>query len=74
MNKLIVMLAMCLLAACGNKNPADQAAQDIKAMGAQRDKAKDTLKALEDSQQKAKDAADKAGEAATQAASAASAN
>ncbi len=74
MKQTIAIAALVLLAACGKQDPAGQAAQDIKAMGAQRDKAKDTLKALEDSQQKAKDAADKAGDAAADAASAASAN
>ena len=62
MKTMIAICALALLAGCGDKNPADQAAQDIKAMGAQRDKAKDTLKALEDAQQKEKEAADKAGE------------
>lgn len=65
MKQMIAIAALALLAACGNKNPADQAAQDIKAMGAQRDKAQDALKQMEDSQQKAKEAADKAGEAAS---------
>ena len=74
MKRVIAALALALLAACGNKNPAGQAAQDIKAMGAQRDKAKETLKALEDSQQKAKDAADKAGEAGAEAGPASSSN
>jgi predicted small lipoprotein YifL len=62
MKTMIAIAALALLAACGDKNPADQAAQDIKAMGAQRDKAKDSLKALEDAQQKEKEAADKAGD------------
>ena len=62
MKTMIAICALALLGGCGDKNPADQAAQDIKAMGAQRDKAKDTLKALEDAQQKEKEAADKAGE------------
>ena len=61
MKRLIAIAVLALLAAaCGKKNPADQAAQDIKAMGAQRDKAKDAIKALEDSQQKAREATDKA--------------
>ncbi|SFF66969.1 hypothetical protein SAMN05518865_10354 [Duganella sp. CF458] len=51
--------ALSLLAACGKKNPADQAAQDIKAMGAQRDKAQDALKTMEQAQQKQKEEADK---------------
>jgi outer membrane murein-binding lipoprotein Lpp len=51
--------ALSLLAACGKKNPADQAAQDIKAMGAQRDKAQDAMKAMEEAQQKQKEEADK---------------
>ena len=60
MERLIIVLALALLAGCGKKNPVDQAAQDIKAMGAQRDKAKDAVKELEESQRKAKEAADKA--------------
>ncbi len=60
MKRMIVIAVLALLAACGKKNPADQAAQDIKAMGAQRDKAKDAVKAMEESQQKAREAADKA--------------
>ncbi|KQV44631.1 MULTISPECIES: lipoprotein [unclassified Duganella] len=51
--------ALSLLAACGRKNPADQAAQDIKAMGAQRDKTQDALKKMEEAQQKQKEEADK---------------
>jgi hypothetical protein len=51
--------ALSLLPACGKKAPAEQTAQDIKAMGAQRDKTQDALKALEDSQKKQKEAADK---------------
>ncbi|MGO4380039.1 hypothetical protein [Pseudoduganella sp. RAF53_2] len=62
MKTAIMMLALALVAGCGKKNPADQASQDIKAMGAQRDKTKDALKELEDSQNKAKEAADKAGD------------
>jgi len=53
------IVALSLLAACGKKNPADQAAQDIKAMGAQRDKAQDAMKSLEEAQQKQKEEADK---------------
>ena len=60
MNRLIIIAALALLAACGKKNPVDQAAQDIKAMGAQRDKARDAVKELEESQRKARDAADNA--------------
>lgn len=60
MKRLIFVAVLGLLAACGKKNPVDQAAQDIKAMGAQRDKAKDAVKAMEQSQQQARDAADKA--------------
>jgi len=61
MKRAIAVAVLALLAAaCGKKNPADQAAQDIKAMGAQRDKAKEAIKALEDSQQKAREATDKA--------------
>jgi len=51
--------ALSLLAACGKKAPADQAAQDIKAMGAQRDKAQDAMKSMEEAQQKQKEEADK---------------
>jgi len=51
--------ALSLLAACGKKTPVDQAAQDIKAMGAQRDKAQDALKSMEEAQQKQKEEADK---------------
>ena len=53
------LAALSLLAACGKKDPAGQAAQDIKAMGAQRDEAQDAVKALEESQQKQKEEADK---------------
>jgi len=60
MKRLIAIVVFTLLAACGKKNPVDQTAQDIKAMGAQRDKAKDAVKAMEESQQKAREAADKA--------------
>lgn len=61
MNRLMIVAVLALLAsACGKKTPVDQAAQDIKAMGAQRDKAKDAMKQMEESQQKAKEAADKA--------------
>jgi len=60
MNRLIIIAALAMLAACGKKNPVDQTAQDIKAMGEQRDKAKDAVKAMEESQQKAREAADKA--------------
>lgn len=68
MRTLIAMLAVAAaLGACGNKNPADEAAKDIKAMGEQRDKTQDALKELEASQQKAKEAADKAGEEAAKA-------
>ena len=56
---ITAVAALSLLAACGKKNPADQAAQDIKAMGAQRDKAKDALKAAQEAQQKQRDEADK---------------
>jgi Ni/Co efflux regulator RcnB len=59
---IIAMAVAAALVACTKKNPADQAAQDIKAMGEQRDKARDSLKALEDSQKKAKEAAEKAAE------------
>jgi predicted small lipoprotein YifL len=62
MKILGLMLVLALLAGCGKKNPADLAAQDIKAMGDQRAKAQDALKQLEESQNKAKEAADKAGE------------
>ncbi len=51
--------ALSLLSACGKKNPADQTAQDIKAMGAQRDKAQDAMKSLGEAQQKQKEEADK---------------
>ncbi|XLZ68241.1 hypothetical protein ABT364_17005 [Massilia sp. SR12] len=65
----IVALAMATaLAACAKQDkPAQQAAEDIKAMGAQRDQAKEALKELEASQQKAAEAAAKAadGEEAT---------
>ena len=54
MTRLLTIAALALLAACGKQAPAGQAAQDIKAMGGQRDKAQDALKTLEDSQQKAK--------------------
>jgi outer membrane murein-binding lipoprotein Lpp len=61
MKRMIAIAVLALLAtACGKKTPVDQAAQDIKAMGAQRDKAKDAVKAMEESQQKAKEAANKA--------------
>jgi|GEM_PF-1183086 len=60
MNRLIIIAALAMLAACGKKNPVDQTAQDIKAIGEQRDKAKDAVKAMEESQQKAREAADKA--------------
>lgn len=61
MKRVIAIAVLALLAAaCGKKTPVDQAAQDIKAMGAQRDKAQDAMKAMEASQQKAKEAADKA--------------
>jgi len=61
MNRLMIVAMLALLAtACSKKTPVDQAAQDIKAMGAQRDKAKDAMKQMEESQQKAKEAADKA--------------
>jgi len=62
MNRFAVfaaVAALSLLTACGQKNPADQAAQDIKAMGEQRDKAKDAIKAMEEAQQKQKEEADK---------------
>jgi outer membrane murein-binding lipoprotein Lpp len=62
MKVLGLMVVLAALGGCGKKNPADQAAQDIKAMGEQRAKAEDTLKQLEESQNKAKEAADKAGE------------
>jgi hypothetical protein len=64
MRTTIILLALAAaLGACGKKdNPANQAAQDIKAMGEQRDKAQDAVKALEESQQKATDAANKAAE------------
>jgi hypothetical protein len=53
----IALVLAAALGACTKKdNPANQAAQDIKAMGEQRDKAQDAVKALEDSQQKARDA------------------
>lgn len=58
---IAMLAAAALLSACGKKtNPADQAAQDIKAMGEQRDKAQDAVKELEESQQKAREAIDKA--------------
>ncbi|MTW09676.1 hypothetical protein GM658_03600 [Pseudoduganella eburnea] len=61
MKRVIAIAVLALLAsACGKKTPVDQAAQDIKAMGAQRNKAQDAMKAMEESQQKAKEAADKA--------------
>ena len=62
MKRMITIAALApliLLGACGQKNPADQAAQDIKAMGEQRDKAKDAMKAMEEAQQKQKEEADK---------------
>ena len=59
MKRLIAIAVLALLAtACAKKTPVDQAAQDIKAMGAQRDKARDAMKAIEESQQKAKEAAE----------------
>lgn len=59
---VIVALAMAsALGACSKKdNSANLAAQDIKAMGEQRDKAQETVKELEASQQKAAEAAAKA--------------
>lgn len=62
MRTAIVLLTLtAALGACAKKdNPAAQPAQDIKAMGAQRDKAQDAVKAMEESQQKAREAADKA--------------
>ncbi len=61
MKRMIAIAVLALLAtACGKKTPVDQAAQDIKAMGAQRDKAKDAVKVMEESQQKAEEAANKA--------------
>jgi hypothetical protein len=62
MKTAIAIIALALLAGC-NKNPADQAAHDIKAMGAQRDKAKEALSKLEESQKAVKAEADKAGDA-----------
>jgi len=64
MNKTIMMLTLALLASlvgCGKKNPADEAAQDVKAMD-QRAHVQDALKQAEESQNKAREAADKAGE------------
>lgn len=58
--KAVIAILACAtaLGACTKKdNPANQAAQDIKGMGAQRDKAQDAIKSLEDSQRKASDAA-----------------
>lgn len=59
---VIAALAVCAaLGACTKKdNPANQAAQDIKAMGEQRDKAKEAVKEFEATQQKAAEAAGKA--------------
>ncbi|WP_342118649.1 hypothetical protein [Pseudoduganella sp. OTU4001] len=64
MRTTIILLSLAAaLCACAKKdNPANQAAQDIRAMGAQRDKAQDAVKSLEDSQQKAASAAAKAAE------------
>lgn len=63
---ILLSLAAALCACTKKDNPANQAAQDIKAMGAQRDKAQDAVKSLEESQQKARDAANAAeGEAPT---------
>lgn len=62
-NTFVLLVLATALCACSKKeNPANQAAQDIKAMGGQRDKAQDALKALEESRQKASDAAARAAE------------
>ena len=61
MKTAIMMLALALVAGCGQKNPAQQAAQDIKAMD-QRAKVQDALKQAAETQDKAREAADKAGE------------
>lgn len=59
---VIVALAVATaLGACSKKeNPVNQAAQDIKAMGEQRDKAKEAVKEFEATQQKAAEAETKA--------------
>lgn len=63
----IVLAFAVALGACMKKdNPATQAAQDIKVMGEQRDKAQDAVKALEDSQQKAREAAVRSADDAAQ--------
>lgn len=58
------LFLIAALGACSKKdNPANQAAQDIKAMGEQRDKAQEAVKDFEASQQKAAEAAAKAADA-----------
>ena len=58
---IVALAVVTALGACSKKdNPANQAAQDIKAMGEQRDKAKEAVKEFEATQQKAAEAATKA--------------
>lgn len=64
MKIVIGVFTLVLFAACGQKsNPAAEAAQDIKAMGEQRDKTKEVLKQLHEAQEQARKAADEVGEA-----------
>jgi len=61
LSAIAVLAIATALGACSKKdNPANQAAEDIKAMGEQRDKAQAAVKELEASQQKAAEAAAKA--------------